>query len=149
YTSGLAWYKLNNLFDLNKINKAYGKIKFHLLYAFRLLSEPNSLPTKSTKVEEYCNTICSQLSDSSKCEAVFLEAVNVIYHILNRLPSDNDRFSESLTKSILSNIKKTKFNQSEKSSNNSFMYNTSNTSINLKIIGKIDLDKIDERKRFK
>lgn len=149
YTSGLAWYKLNNLFDLNKINKAYGKIKFHLLYAFRLLSEPNSLPTKSTKVEEYCNTICSQLSDSSKCEAVFLEAVNVIYHILNRLPSDNDRFSESLTKSILSNIKKTKFNQSEKSSNNSFMYNTSNKSINLKIIGKIDLDKIDERKRFK
>ena len=98
YTSALASYKMAQSFNNNLIHKKYKKVKFHLLLAFRLMCEKNTLPNyNSNKVQSYCDYLCELLCDNKKSQIGFEAATKLIDLALNREPKDQDRMSKDLT----------------------------------------------------
>ena len=98
YTCALAYYKLNEMFSSHKISKDYKKIRYHLLYAYRLMCEKKPLKAfNSNDSQTYCDHLCSLLCDSSKCEESFKAAIKLIDTVLKRKPNDTDGNSASFT----------------------------------------------------
>ena len=101
YTCALAYYKLNEMFSCHKISREYKKIKYHILYAYRLMCEPKSLRAfNSNDSQAYCDHLCSKLCDSTKCEESFKAAIQLIDYVLKRKPNDTDGNSASFTSSL-------------------------------------------------
>lgn len=101
YTSALAYYKMSEAFSSKEIHNKYKKVKFHLLFALRLMCENSSLPHFNSKnVDKYCEHICSILCDSEKCKMAFRAATGVIDKVLKVSPKDSDRLSSVFTDNI-------------------------------------------------
>lgn len=101
YTSALASYKMAEAFSKNILEAKYKKIKFHLLLAFRLMSEPMSLPPfNCNKITSYCDHICTILCDANMCKKGFYAATKLIDQALGREPTDNDRHNTDFTAKI-------------------------------------------------
>lgn len=105
YTCALADYKLNEMFSRHTIGREYKKIKYHLLYAFRLMCEKEPLKAlNSNKSQEYCDYICNKLCDRKQCEDSFNSAVALVNRVLGREPNDTDGnradFTADLNKTI-------------------------------------------------
>ena len=101
YTCALAYYKLNEMFSCHKISKEYKKIKYHILFAYRLMCESKSLKAfNSNDSQAYCDHLCSKLCDSTKCEESFKAAIQMIDYVLKRKPNDTDGNSASFTSSL-------------------------------------------------
>ena len=101
YTCALAYYKLNEMFSCHKISKEYKKIKYHILYAYRLMCEQKSLKAfNANDSQAYCDHLCSLLCDSGKCEESFKAAIKLIDFVLKRKPNDTDGNSASFTSSL-------------------------------------------------
>lgn len=91
YTCALADYKLNELFSHHKIRREYKKVKYHLLYAFRLMSEKKIIKMfNSNDSQDYCNHLCDLLCDNQKCLDSFKAAVRLVDTVLKREPNDTD-----------------------------------------------------------
>ena len=91
YTCALADFKLNELFSRHTIERKYKKIKYHLLYAFRLMCEKEPLKAlNSNKSQDYCDFICNKLCDRQQCEVAFNAAVDLVNQVLGREPNDTD-----------------------------------------------------------
>lgn len=98
YTCALADYKLNEMFSRHTIGREYKKIKYHLLYAFRLMCEKEPLKAlSSNKSQEYCDYICNKLCDRQQCEDAFNGAVALVNQVLGREPNDTDGNRASFT----------------------------------------------------
>lgn len=145
YTCGYAHYQMIRLFDMGILPRQYKKVKFHLLLAFRLVCdhEFGAMPElNSRKMPAYCEKVNDALYNLEKCKRMFLNAVALLKRALGRdkiLP--NDCQSEKL-----SNYLRKVF----------FTGNTPSTAVpqqttlpQLKIVGKIDLDKIPDTKKKK
>lgn len=109
YTCALADYKLNEMFSCHIIEREYKKIKYHLLYAFRLMCEKESLKAfSSNKSQEYCDYICNILCDRQQCIDAFNGAVALVKTVLGRKPNDTDGnrvdFTKELHKAVAKNI---------------------------------------------
>lgn len=101
YTSALAYYKMSEAFSSKEIHSKYKKVKFHLLFALRLMCENTPLPHFNSKnIDKYCDHICTILCDSEKCRIAFQAATNVIDKVLKTSPKDADRLSSVLTDNI-------------------------------------------------
>lgn len=84
YTSALAGYKMTEAFSKGKIHPRYKKIKFFVLYAFRLMCEKSKLPAfNSNKVQEYCDHLCSILCNPERCLQGFSAATMLIDAVMN------------------------------------------------------------------
>ena len=101
YTCALAYYKLNEMFSSHKISKEYKKIKYHILYAYRLMCEQKLLKAfNANDSQAYCDHLCSLLCDPGKCEESFKAAIKLIDFVLKRKPNDTDGNSASFTSSL-------------------------------------------------
>ena len=102
YTSALASIKLEQMFNEKHLSKMYKKVRYHLLYAFRLMVEKEALPQQlnSHKIPVYCDNICKILCDKEKCVKAFQAALRIVEAALKRKPNDNDQQSAYFTKSI-------------------------------------------------
>ena len=84
-----------------KISKEYKKIKYHILYAYRLMCEQKLLKAFNTNdSQSYCDPLCSLLCDSGKCEESFKAAIKLIDFVLKRKPNDTDGNSAAFTSSL-------------------------------------------------
>lgn len=105
YTCALADYKMDELFSFKLINKKYKKIKFHVLYAFRLMCEKGHIKGfNSNNSQDYCNHLCSILCDDRRCKEGFEAAITLVDTVLKRAPQDKDRHSSDFTKRLYSTI---------------------------------------------
>lgn len=101
YTSALACYKMIQCFDKQIIPRKYKKIKYHLLLAFKLMSQKIDQPKmNSNSIQEYCDYLCEILCDNNKCTEAFQAAVKMIDSALKREPKDQDGMSEQLTRDL-------------------------------------------------
>lgn len=79
------------MFSRHTIDRKYKKIKYHLLYAFRLMCEKEPLKAlSSNKSQDYCDFICNKLCDRQQCEDAFNAAVALVNQVLGREPNDTD-----------------------------------------------------------
>lgn len=86
HTSGLAYYRLDSFLrskniELN-IDSKFKKVRFHLLMLFRLIVQPEELPSvnmnSARKTEIYCQPILDVLKDTSKCLETFRQATRIL-----------------------------------------------------------------------
>ena len=91
YTCALADYKLDEMFSHNLIAREYKKIKYHLLFAYRLMCEKEPLKGfNSNKSQDYCDHLCKILCNNEKCVESFKAAVTLVDRVLKRKPNDTD-----------------------------------------------------------
>ena len=102
FTSALAYYKLTEMFSKGVIHHKYKKIKYHVLLSLRLFCEQDPIPPlSSNKSQNYCDSICSLLSNASKCEIAFKGAIKLIETTLKREPVDRDRSDGNFTRKLM------------------------------------------------
>lgn len=82
YTSALAYYRLENLFNQrnrNKLDSKYKKCRYYLLMALRHLTVGVRMPPLNNhkKIEKYCNQIITVLNNSTKCFSFFKKAAEL------------------------------------------------------------------------
>ncbi len=80
YLAGLAYYRLDSLFNSGVIDSKYKKVRFFVLMLVTKLTSDTKLINFNSKkqTEAYCTPIIDILNDSSKTEKLFQDAVNVI-----------------------------------------------------------------------
>ena len=101
YTCALADYKMDELFSSHYLPRKLKKVKFHLLYAFRLMCEKEPLRGfNSNKAQDYCDHLCQILCDDTNCREGFKAAEALVLRTLGRDPRDGDRNSKSFTSEL-------------------------------------------------
>lgn len=80
YVSGLAFYRLDMLFNTNIIDTKYKKVRYFILMLFRLLvtREQNPPFNSLKKVENFCKPIIDILNNTEETKKFFLEAVQIL-----------------------------------------------------------------------
>lgn len=80
YMSGLAFYRLDSLFNSGVIDKRYKKIRFYLLMLVPMILTDDDLPplNSQNKCERYCNPILDKLNNEDKYTKLFLLAVAIV-----------------------------------------------------------------------
>ena len=81
YVAGLAFYRLDMLFNTNTIDPKYKKVRYFILMLFRLLSTNEEVPPLNSlrKVENFTKPIIDILNDVVETEQFFVKAVDLIY----------------------------------------------------------------------
>lgn len=100
YTCALASYKMTELFSKGIIDRKYKIVRFHLLYAFRLLYEKGELTYNGPTTQKYCDSLCDVLNKKKECALAFCNASSLISAVLHRDPIYIDQQSQELTHSI-------------------------------------------------
>lgn len=103
YTSALAYYRLTDLFEKNVLDRKFKKVKFQLLYAFRLICERNifQMPALADpSIYNYCQNINRILNDRSSYSRSFNLSGMFVVKALGRDPNDRDRFNAKLTEQL-------------------------------------------------
>lgn len=80
YLAGLAFYRLDSLFNSGSIDKKYKKVRFYILMLVPMITSSDPFPpfNSQKKCEKYCNPILVKLNNDVICEKLFLLAVNII-----------------------------------------------------------------------
>jgi hypothetical protein len=80
YMSGLAFYRLDSLFNSGVIDKKYKKIRFYLLMLVPMIASSDDFPPLNSqkKCERYCNPIIDRLNNEGDCIRIFLLAVAIV-----------------------------------------------------------------------
>ena len=106
YTSAFALYRMTELFDKGFLPKNYRKIKYHLLFAVRLMCEKKPLSglQNEREIEAYCEHLCEIFNNNETCEMAFNAAKSVVFQALGRGPSNTDPLSASFTEKIKQTI---------------------------------------------
>ena len=106
YTCALACTKMSDYLCKDESVRKYKKVKYHVLYAFRLMCEKGDLPRHGdNKIQEYCDHLCTILCDKNKCDAGFSAAIELVTQALGREPRDRDRMDGSFTRKLQSLVK--------------------------------------------
>ncbi|WP_370576660.1 AIPR family protein [Pedobacter sp. AK013] len=103
YLSAFAYYKLEGQFRRNNIDRAYKKVKFHILMLFRLLNESEGLPplNNQKKMEGYCGSLYTILSDDAKSLKAFKKCINIIDNADFNMDDKQDLKLVSKTKNLV------------------------------------------------
>lgn len=82
YMSGLAFYRLDSLFNSGVIDKKYKKIRFYLLMLVPMLASDDDFPPLNSqkKSERYCNPIIEKLNNEEKYIQLFQLAIVIVDH---------------------------------------------------------------------
>lgn len=80
YLAGLAFYKLDSLFNAGDIDKIYRKVKFYLTMLVPMIASEDDFPPLNSqkKVESFCTPIIAKLNDEIECKKIFSTAVKII-----------------------------------------------------------------------
>lgn len=80
YLAGLAFYRLDSLFNSGELDKKYRKVKFYLLMLVPMLTTKDEFPPLNSlkKVESFCKPIIEKLNDEYLCKAIFVAAAKII-----------------------------------------------------------------------
>jgi hypothetical protein len=79
YVAAFALYRLEYLFRSHKIDPQYKPARYHIIYAVRLLTNPDQLPRmNSNAMKTYCDPVTHALWDPSRSDDVFTRAVAAI-----------------------------------------------------------------------
>ncbi len=107
YVSAFAHYRLEYLFRNQTIDAVLKPARYHLLLAFRILTQPDSPPPmNSHQMEKYCKSISEILWDDEKCRGTFVAAAELIYTVAaGNLHRDNIR-TESFTTALIAELNK-------------------------------------------
>lgn len=157
FMSALAAYYRDRFFSLGELPEKYKKIKHHLLLAFRLVASDDNMPClNSNSAEKYCDRICSLLCDETEALQTFKKAVTLLQKAVGeREPNDKDATDSDLTKRIKEVYYREKQASTAKpvtkgtESDTNPQYDYISAKPMVKIVGKIDLDKINCRLRPK
>ncbi len=107
YLAGLAFYRLDSLFNSGIIDTKYKKIKFFILMLVTRLSSDQKLEHLNSKrlVENFCDPIIAILNDATETEKLFKKAVDIIDQ--SGVAIDDKQFvkSKSMTDGILNKWK--------------------------------------------
>jgi len=104
YVSAFAHYRLEYLFRNQTIGAILKPARYHVLLAFRLLTQPDDPPPMNSHLmEKYCATISETLWDEDKCRDTFVTAAKHVEAVASgNLHRDNIR-TEPFTKALLVN----------------------------------------------
>lgn len=103
YVSAYANYRMDYFFRNQTLSSDLKPARYHLLLAFRLLTEPSSLPRymSSHDMVKYCEAIMDILWDNERCKTAFSKAGDLIRKTAGgNMQGDNVR-TEAFTKSLL------------------------------------------------
>jgi len=102
YASAYANYRMDYFFRNQTLSSDLKPARYHLLLAFRLLTEPGTLPRiNSHEMKRYCEAIMQILWNNEKCKKAFEDAGELIRKTANgNMHRDNIR-TEAFTKSLL------------------------------------------------
>lgn len=80
YLSGLAFYRLDSLFNLGEIDKKYRKLKFYITMLVPMIASDREFPPLNSqrKTEVFCSPIIEKLNDPDVCRRIFLKAIEII-----------------------------------------------------------------------
>ena len=80
YMAGLAFYRLDSLFNNGTIDKKYKKVRFYILMLVPDIASTEGFPPLNSqkKCERYCNPIIDKLNDESICISIFSKAIEII-----------------------------------------------------------------------
>jgi AIPR protein len=80
YMAGLAFYRLDSLFNSGVIDKKYKKIRFYLLMLVPMIATTDDFPPLNSqkKCERYCDSIIEQLNSDDKYTKIFLLAIAIV-----------------------------------------------------------------------
>lgn len=82
YMAGLAFYRLDSLFNSGFIDKKYKKVRFYVLMLIPLIATKENFPPLNSqkKCERYCSPIINKLNNENIYPNIFLKAVEIIEH---------------------------------------------------------------------
>jgi len=103
YVAGLAFYKLDSLFNSGNVDKKYKKVKFHLLMLVPLIASEKDLPALNSqrKAEAFCAPIIEKLNNHSTCKRIFDHATQIIDKSNADLEDKQALKSRALTDQVL------------------------------------------------
>lgn len=80
YTSSLTYFKLENMYNKNKLDKTLRRFRYHLIMIFRFLVLPQTVPNfeDKRKQEIYCNKIIEVLDNEELMLSKFREALEFL-----------------------------------------------------------------------
>jgi len=80
YMAGLAFYRLDSLFNSGVIDKKYKKIRFYLIMLVPMIASEDEFPPLNSqkKSERYCNPIIEKLNDGETYTKIFLLAADIV-----------------------------------------------------------------------
>ena len=109
YVSAFAHYRLEYLFRNLTIDAVLKPARYHLLLAYRILTQPDDPPPmNSHQMAKYCGTIADTLWDDDKCRETFVvSATHVQAVAAGNLHRDNIR-TEPFTNTLLADLKRKK-----------------------------------------
>lgn len=163
YMSALAAFKRDKWLAEGKIERIYKFVKHHLLYAITLVLEKNMPQVNSNKVEEFCEDVCAILDDEVRGVELFDKAAKLITQTLSRMPEETDLNDPTLASKINAQWGKNKYtgpnndvaDRKQETTNTdkpkvSAVFKTDVSEVKMpKVIGKIDLSKLDSGDKSK
>ncbi len=80
YMSGLAYYRLENFFTTNQIDKKYKKVRFFILMLVRMLLSDGKNPSFNSRkqCDSFCDPMIKKLNDTKSCLDAFKKCVEII-----------------------------------------------------------------------
>ena len=93
YTSGYAYYKLEQMFRTSNVDVKYKKARYYILYAAPLLILKKEADNNfnSNRIEKECEQILTVLYDDTKIKSIFIRATTIIKNNVVDL-NDRDEF---------------------------------------------------------
>lgn len=151
YTSALAAFKRDWLLSDGSLPKKAKYVKHHLLYAFPLVAIDKARPhLNSNNADKYCDELCEILCNEEKCKKAFENAYYLICETLKREPHSTDLNDSELAKKIANHYHQNKINIKQEDTTILISEQKQSTSKpGIKILGKIDLDTLNQNTRPK
>lgn len=104
YLAGLAFYRLESLFNNGDLDKRYRKIKFFIIMLVPMISSAEELPpiNSQNKSERFCSAIIEKLNNEKLCKKIFATAVKIIENSGVQIDDKISLKSKAMTDKILS-----------------------------------------------
>jgi hypothetical protein len=103
YMAGLAFYKLDGLFNSGDIDKKFRKVKFYLTMLVPMIASEDEFPPLNSlkKTERFCAPIIKKLNDADTCKKIYATAVDIIDRSGAEIEDKQSLKSKKMTDQIL------------------------------------------------
>lgn len=104
YMAGLAFYKLDSMFNSSEIDKKFRKVKFYLTMLVPMIASEDDFPPLNSqrKTESFCAPIIRKLNDDALCRKIFFTAVEIIEKSGATIEDKESLKSRTMTDQIIS-----------------------------------------------